>query len=83
MNGQYVFLLQRPFQYRIKLQVFGLTAREEKNTAERNEPFSEQFNKLTSVFHASVLLLIKNFVHNIVKVAVDRRVDPETTLTVV
>ena len=40
------------------------------------------FNKLTSVFHASVLLLIINFV---IKVAVDpqgdSRVDPQTTLT--
>ena len=34
------------------------------------------FKKLTSVFDASVLLLIMNFV-NIVKVAVD----PQTTLT--
>ena len=35
-----------------------------------------QINKLPSVFHASVLLLIMNFVsHNIVKVAVDLRGD--------
>ena len=39
-----------------------------------------QFNKLTSVFHASVLLLMMNFVityitYNIVKVAVDPRGD--------
>ena len=45
-----------------------------------------KFNKLTSVFHASVLLLIINFVITlIVKVAVDpqgdSRVDPQTTLT--
>jgi len=44
------------------------------------------FNKLTSVFYASVLLLIINFVITlIVKVAVDprgdSRVDPQTTLT--
>ena len=42
------------------------------------------FNKLTSVFYASVLLLIMNFV-NIVKVAVDprgdSRVDPQAILT--
>ena len=46
----------------------------------------DQFNKLTSVFYGSVLLLIMNFVIlNIVKVAVvprgDSRVDPQTTLT--
>ena len=44
-----------------------------------------QFNKLTSVFYASVLLLIINFRHHIVKVAVDprgdSRVDPQTNLT--
>ena len=43
-----------------------------------------RFNKLTSVFHASVLLLIINFVITS-KVAVDprgdSRVDPQTTLT--
>ena len=45
------------------------------------------FNKLTSIFHTSVLLLIMNFVItiNIVKVAVDlrgdSRVDPQTTFT--
>ena len=44
------------------------------------------FNKLTSVFYASVLLLIINFVITLtVKVAVDprgdSRVDPQTTLT--
>ena len=41
------------------------------------------YNKLTSVFYASVLLLILNFV--IVKVALDprgdSRVDPQITLT--
>ena len=45
--------------------------------------WSENFNKLTSVFHASVLLLIMNC--QIVKVAVDprgdSRVDSQTTLT--
>ena len=45
-----------------------------------------RFNKLTSVFYASVLLLIMNFVITlVVKVAVDprgdSRVDPQTTLT--
>ena len=44
------------------------------------------FNKLTSVFYASVLLFSDHeFRHNIVKVAVDprgdSRVDPQTTLT--
>ena len=42
-----------------------------------------QFNKLTSVFHASVLLF--KFRHHIVKVAVDprgdSRMDPQATLT--
>ena len=42
-------------------------------------------NKLMSVFHASVLLLIMNFVITVVKVPVDpqgySRVDPQTTLT--
>ena len=46
--------------------------------------FRALFNKLTPVFHASVLLLIE-FRHNIVKEAVDprgdSRVDPQTTLT--
>ena len=44
----------------------------------------DKFNKLTSVFHASVLLSTMILVI-IVKVAVDprgdRRVDPQTTLT--
>ena len=42
------------------------------------------FNKLTSVFYASVLLLIMNFVITLIKVTVDprgdSRVDPQTTL---
>ena len=37
--------------------------------------YQPPYNKLTSVFHASVLLLIMNFY-----VAVDRRVDPHTTV---
>ena len=51
-----------------------------------SNPRQNLFNKLTSVFRASVLLLIPNFRHNIVKVAVDSRgdsqVDKQTTLTV-
>ena len=43
------------------------------------------FNKLTSVFHASVLLLIMDFVITLSLVAVDprgaSRVEPQTTLT--
>ena len=46
---------------------------------------TRRFNKLMSVFYASVLLLIMNFVITIVKVIVDQRgnsrVDPQTTLT--
>ena len=38
-------------------------------------------NKLTSVFHASVLLLIMNFVKVAVDPRGDSRVDPQTTLT--
>ena len=44
------------------------------------------FNKLTSVFHASVLFSDHEFRYNIVKVTVDprgdSRVDPQTTLTI-
>ena len=44
-----------------------------------------RFNKLTSVFYASVLLLIINFVITLCEVAVDpqgdSQVDPQTTLT--
>ena len=44
-----------------------------------------EINKLMSVFHASVLLLIINFIITFVKVAVDPRddirVDSQTTLT--
>ena len=39
------------------------------------------FNKLTSVSHASVLLLIMNFVKVAVDPRGDSRVDPQTTLT--
>ena len=43
------------------------------------------FNKLTSVFHASVPVIDQEFHHNIVKVAVDlqdnSREDLQTTLT--
>ena len=46
--------------------------------------FCFQFNKLTSVFHASVSVIDHEFRHNIVKVAEDprgdNRVDPQTTL---
>ena len=40
------------------------------------------FNKLTSVSHASVLLLIMNFVKVAVDPRGDSRVDPQTTLTI-
>ena len=46
--------------------------------------FQRQLNKLPSVFNGSVLVcpvIDHEFRHYIVKVAVDRRVDPQTTLT--
>ena len=51
-----------------------------------SDPKRRHINKLITVFHASVLLLIDyEFRHNIVKVAVDQRgnsrVNPQTTLT--
>ena len=51
----------------------------------RDKACGKLFNKLTSVFHASVLLLTMNFVIDVIKVAADprgdSRVDPQTTLT--